>query len=299
MTIDLLAPAKVNLGLEVIRRRSDGYHDIATVFQTISLFDRMRLEASQVDEVRIVNRQVQLENNLAERALQLARTTGLTSRHWRVEIEKRIPVSAGLGGGSADAAAVLTGLAAHAGTSVESLSRTSLSLGSDVPFLLNGGAALAHGRGDVLSPVRTLRGCWLVLATPPFELERKTARLYGALTPAEFSDGSRVERVAAALESEAIPPALCLVNAFEEPLYELIPRLLDLRRAFMTAGAPVVALTGAGPTHYTLVPALTSAIDLARELRRALPATTRILIARPIGSGPIYRGKTPLGGGTL
>jgi 4-diphosphocytidyl-2-C-methyl-D-erythritol kinase len=299
MTIEMLAPAKVNLGLEVVRRRTDGYHDIATVFQTISLFDRIRMTRSDVDEVRIVDRIIQIEANLAERALVLAKHSSRTSQRCRVEIVKRIPVAAGLGGASADAAAVLTGLAAHSRFERAALEEVALALGTDVPFLIQGGAALAHGRGNELTRIAPLRGCWFVLASPRVELERKTARLYDALTPVNFSSGGRASRVAAALESGTLPGPELLANAFERPIDDLLPELSELRKSFIAAGAPFVALTGAGPTHYTFVPALSDAIALARELWRCSPVATRVLVARPTGSGPMLWPKTTPAVGAL
>ncbi|MCO5222661.1 MAG: hypothetical protein M9947_13945 [Thermomicrobiales bacterium] len=106
MTVAILAPAKINLGLEVLGKRDDGYHDIATVFQSISIFDRLLLESSDRDEVRLIERPQQLEMNLAERALGVLRDTGHAIGHWNIQITKRIPMAAGLGGASTDAAAV-------------------------------------------------------------------------------------------------------------------------------------------------------------------------------------------------
>jgi 4-diphosphocytidyl-2-C-methyl-D-erythritol kinase len=179
MSVQVLTPAKLNLGLEVIRKRPDGFHELATVFQTISVFDHLTLAESQYDEVEIVNRIDQIESNLVQRALSVAREREITDRHWRVEVKKRIPIAAGLGGASADAAAALLALAKSSNVSVNDVAGVALELGSDVPFLLFGGAALAHGRGEVLTRLPSLRNCWLVLATPAIEIERKTAALRG------------------------------------------------------------------------------------------------------------------------
>lgn len=285
MTTELLAPAKINLGLEVIRRRDDGYHEIATVLQTISVFDRVRLRTADRDEVQIVDRTDQIEANLATRAIELATASGLAYGHRRVEIEKRIPIAAGLGGASADAAAVLRGLCLRDECDRSELAERALELGSDVPFLLHGGASLATGRGEVLDPLPSLRSCWLVLASPDFKLERKTARLYGALRAEDFSDGSTAIRVAEALNRRTLPTPVDLHNAFSRALSTFVPEVDELIGQFHHAGASFVALSGAGPTHFTIVPTLSEAISMSSRLASRPPIPMRVLVARPVPSG--------------
>ncbi len=289
MTIELLAPAKINLGLEVIRKRNDGFHDIATVFQTISIFDRLRLEAASSDSVVFTNRIVQVDANLVARALDLSRDAGITDHHWYVEIDKRIPMAAGLGGASADAAGTLTALAEHADRDRVGLPGIALELGSDVPFLLRGGAAVAGGRGERLEPLPALSDCWLVLAAPDSEIDRKTARLYGTLRLGDFSQGTRVARVADALRERRLPDPADLENTFARPVLEVLPEIARLHATFKRAGAPFVALSGAGPTHYSIVRELRDAIRIARSIRQDRPFPMRILIARPTGPGLLIR----------
>ncbi|MCO5222662.1 MAG: hypothetical protein M9947_13950 [Thermomicrobiales bacterium] len=138
-----------------------------------------------------------------------------------------------------------------------------------------------------MSRLPSLRDCWFVLATPPLALDRKTAQLYGALQPADFTGGTRAGLVADDIRHGRIPAPSSLANAFERPLRALVPDITELERAFAAAGAPFVALSGAGPTHYALVPELSEAISLASSLRTLLPRTTRIMIARPTAFGPI------------
>jgi 4-diphosphocytidyl-2-C-methyl-D-erythritol kinase len=294
MTIELLAPAKINLGLEVIRRRDDGYHDIATVMQTISVFDRVRISPAAIDEVQIVDRFTQIESNLASRALELAKQSGLAQGNRRIEIDKRIPIAAGLGGASADAAAVLRGLSLDPTSDSHDMAALAANIGSDVPFLLRGGAAVATGRGERLEPCPSLQDCWLVLASPDLEIQRKTATLYGALGSSDFSDGSAAIRVARALHQKAVPEPKDLGNAFSRPLGHILPGIAQLIAHFHDAGPPLVALSGAGPTLYTIVPTLSDAISIASKLARRPPIPVRVLIARPVPSGTQLREyKTP------
>jgi 4-diphosphocytidyl-2-C-methyl-D-erythritol kinase len=285
MTIELLAPAKINLGLEIIRRRDDGYHDIATVMQTISIFDRVRISPAAEDDVRIAGQIHQIESNLASTALELVKQSGMTRENHRIEIDKRIPVAAGLGGASTDAAAVVRGLCPGQEPAWHECSTLALQLGSDVPFLLQGGAALATGRGEILESCPSLQDCWLVLASPALDIERKTATLYGALASSDFSDGSAAIRVASALQRRTVPEPGDLGNAFSRPLAHLMRGIAEMIERLYDAGAPFVALSGAGPTHYTIVPALSDANSIASRLARRPPIPMRVLIARPVPSG--------------
>lgn len=285
MTIELLAPAKINLGLEVIGKRDDGFHDIATVFQTVSLFDRIQLQEAAEDSVQLVEDREQIESNLAERALELLQSTGNAKPAFRVTIEKRIPIAAGMGGASADAAAILSVVGHAGGREQLELNELALRLGSDVPFLLRGGAAQATGRGEKLQPLPSLARCWFVLACPAIELVRKTPRLYGALTPADFTKGTASDRVAQFLRSNQLPAPTDLANAFEKPLAALLPEIRELPVAFAQAGAPFVALSGAGPTHYTIVETLDEALRLSQKLAARQPVPMRVIVARPAKSG--------------
>ena len=300
MILDLLAPAKINLGLEVLGRRPDGYHELATVFQSISLFDRIRIERADADSVRLIDHAGQIEANLAERALIDARAAGLVEGFHRISIDKRIPIAAGLGGASADAAAVLTGFGHWYGIEAHTLATLALQLGSDVPFLLRGGAALAGGRGEILEPVPSLRDCWIVLACPEVHIERKTARLYASLSARDFSDGRSARTVAAALRAHRLPAAGDLDNVFSRSLEQFVPGIDGLLAAFRKAGAPFVALSGAGPAHYTIVRQLHEAVEIGRGIATQAPIPVRTFIARPVATGiQIHNGKTPPAGGAL
>jgi 4-diphosphocytidyl-2-C-methyl-D-erythritol kinase len=289
MTIELLTPAKINLGLEVIRRRDDCYHDIATVLQTISIFDRIRISPATRNQVRIVDRIIEIEDNLASRAIEMALQSGLSQGNYLVDIEKRSPVAAGLGGASADAAAVLIALDPDRDSIGNETATLALQLGSDVPFLLRGGAARATGRGEILEPCSTLRDSWIVLARPNIEIDRKTAKLYGALEPSDFSDGGASLRVASALDRGSIPDPADLDNAFTRALHDLIPELSSFISHFRDSGAPFVALSGAGPTHYTIVPTLAEAGSIGARVAGKSPLPLRVLVARPAPSGILLR----------
>ncbi|MGE3794986.1 MAG: 4-(cytidine 5'-diphospho)-2-C-methyl-D-erythritol kinase, partial [Dehalococcoidia bacterium] len=185
----LLAPAKINLALEVTARRPDGYHDIDTVMTTIDLADGVRLSPAPALEVALTGpeaRGIDPADDLAGRA---ARALAAAAGHEpavRIEVSKRIAAPAGLGGGSSDAAAVLRGLNVLWGLnwSLERLAEVAATLGSDVPFFLHCGAARCTGRGDLVQPQRDLKPLRLLVLVPPDgAVQNKTARRYGAHIP--------------------------------------------------------------------------------------------------------------------
>ena len=249
--LELSAAAKVNLALEVLSRRPDGYHEIATVMQTVDLSDRMMLEDTDGLEVRTSATGVPTdERNLAYRAAAALREAAGIARGARITLDKRIPVAAGLGGGSTDAAAALVGLNRLWGLRwpVERLEELAVGLGMDVPFFLRGGAALGTGRGERLSPLGSA-ALALVLVNPRFAVS--TAEMYGRITPAMYSDGARAKDAAGALESRrAGRVAGSLYNGLELAARAAYPQIGQMQAALVSAGALGAAMSGSGPTVF-------------------------------------------------
>ena len=249
--LELSAAAKVNLALEVLRRRSDGYHEIATVMQTVDLSDRLVLEDADVLEVRTSAPGVPTdERNLAYRAAAALRDAAGVARGARITLDKRIPVAAGLGGGSTDAAAALVGLNRLWGLRwpAAGLEELAVQLGMDVPFFLRGGAALATGRGERLAPLGGA-ALGLVLVNPRFAVS--TADMYGRVTPAMYSDGARAREAAAALETRrAGRVAVSLYNGLEVAARAAYPQIGQMQAALVAAGALGAAMSGSGPTVF-------------------------------------------------
>jgi 4-diphosphocytidyl-2-C-methyl-D-erythritol kinase len=249
--LELSAAAKVNLALEVLRRRPDGYHEIATVMQTVDLSDRLVLEDSDALEIRTGAPGVPTdERNLAYRAAAALRDAAGISRGARITLDKRIPVAAGLGGGSTDAAAALVGLNRLWGLRwpVAGLEELAVSLGMDVPFFLRGGAALATGRGEQLAPLRST-ALGLVLVNPRFAVS--TAEMYGRVTPAMYSDGARARAAAGALAThQPGRVARSLYNGLEAAARATYPQIGQMQAALVAAGALGAAMSGSGPTVF-------------------------------------------------
>jgi 4-diphosphocytidyl-2-C-methyl-D-erythritol kinase len=249
--LEVSAAAKVNLALEVLSRRPDGYHEIATVMQTVDLSDRLWLEDAEALEIKTSAPGVPAdERNLAHRAAAALRDAAGLTRGARITLDKRIPIAAGLGGGSTDAAATLVGLNRLWGLRwpAERLGEIAVSLGMDVPFFLRGGAAVGTGRGERLTPLGGA-ALALVLVNPRFAVS--TADMYGRVTPAMYSDGERTRDAADALESRrAGRVAASLYNGLEGAARAAYPQIGQMQAALLAAGALGAAMSGSGPTVF-------------------------------------------------
>ncbi len=267
--LTIRAPAKVNLVLEVLGKEGD-YHRISSVVQSIDLCDVLSFEPAgeilfECDDPALQN------DNLVTRAAMVLRTGTGCGSGARIRLHKRIPRSAGLGGGSSDAAAALLGLNElwRLGLSTAELVDLGVRLGSDVPFFLYGGTALVEGRGELITPLPPLASTNFVLLVPSLPVvEGKTGRMYSALTGASFTDGRRVQECVAALRQGKAVDRAVMVNAFESVAYDLMPELDGCRKALLEAGAPVVLLAGSGPCLFTSFPAREKAVRLHSHLTR-------------------------------
>lgn len=242
------APAKLNLALEVLGRRPDGYHELATVFQTVDLCDDLTFEQVEFAEQLSLHGDLATPENLILRAARALHPNNAA----RITLTKRIPVAAGLGGGSSDAAATLRALSRLWRTQA-ALPPLAARLGADVPFLLHGGTAFATGIGHLLEPLPNPPTRWTILYTPFDAPPDKTTRAYRALSASTHSDGTATRVIAAALRRGEWPDLSHAPNAFESVADDLFPGLAAARRRLIEAGAPWARLTGAGPTLFSLV----------------------------------------------
>lgn len=283
----LLAPAKINLSLEVVRRRRDGYHDIDTVITAIDLADRITLTPGADGEPIEVSlsgdfaRGIDPADDLSGRAARaLAKAAGVAAGV-RIAVEKRIPSPGGLGGGSSDAGAVLRGLNALWGLDwpVERLAAVGASIGSDVPFFVHGGTARCTGRGERVQPLRDLTPLRVMVMLPPVPSRPdKTARRFAALQARDFSDGRRSERLAHRIDRGAPPPARDLGNAFEAVVERGASELLAHYSMYEAAASPRyggasfnarIHLCGAGPAIYMFIHQNAKAAELRRDFEAA------------------------------
>lgn len=285
-TIRLSAPAKVNLFLEVLGKRPDGYHEIATLMLAIDLADTLEITPATSGRLSLTCDDPALTigpENLVNKAVQLLRRETGCSAGASIRLTKRIPWAAGLGGGSSDAAATLIGLNElwQLGISRADLSRLGTELGSDVPFFLNGPAAWCTGRGEVVSPVEIGKALDLVLVKPAEGLA--TADVYRRLKlPATAASGFAARAALTAGDVEALGKAL--FNRLEEPAFELSPAVADRRRRLQGMGTSGTLMSGSGSCLFALCRSASEARrvhdDLSRGLTSEAPSSTRIFLVR-------------------
>jgi 4-diphosphocytidyl-2-C-methyl-D-erythritol kinase len=250
------APAKINLTLEVLGKRPDGFHEIRSVIQAVSLCDTLRLERAGEIVVTADMPEWKAGESLVSRAVELLREETGYSGGVRVRVEKQIPLMSGLGGDSSDAAAVLRGLNTlwELNLPGKELQKLARELGSDVFFFLRGGTALVEGRGEIVKPLPPLPRLPVVLAVPPVEaLPGKTGRMYASLEPGHFTDGGITRRLLEVLETGGEPEPSLLFNTFENVAFSRFSGLETARAHFIKLGAPFAHLAGSGPALYTFV----------------------------------------------
>ncbi len=250
------AHAKVNLTLEIIGKRSDGFHNLVSVMQTIDLHDEIVL--TQADDISIACDEPSLnnENNLAFAAAVALKKATRVSGGVHIDIRKSIPVAAGLGGGSSDAAAVLRGFNElwACGLDDDALASLGTEIGSDVPFLLKGGTALVQGRGEDVAALPNAAIEWLVLLTPDVKLENKTAALFSRLSPTSYTRGALSHKLAGRARGKGDMPAEFMFNGFDAVAADAFPGFAEYRDGFAGIGAQNVVLSGAGPTMFAVPP---------------------------------------------
>ena len=253
--ITLPAFAKINLGLRILGRRADGYHEIRTVFQTITLHDKLTFEATDDARLELICTDPDIptdESNLVLRAASLLRERYGARGGVHVRLEKVIPAGGGLGGGSSDAAATLLALAHLWDLQMDAreLSELGARLGADVPFFLTGGTALGTGTGTEIVPLEDAPKMHLAVVTPAVRVS--TAEAYKALgAPALTKDGGLVNLSVSRTEAD-FPDSLCDVtsNDFEAVVVRLHPEIGRARDALSGAGAVRASLSGSGSSVY-------------------------------------------------
>lgn len=269
--VALLAPAKINLALAVDGRRDDGYHELRSVLATIDLADRVRVAASRELRVRIApDVGAPRGDDLASRAVRaMAAAAGREATAF-VRIRKRVPVAAGLGGGSSDAGAVLRALATIWQRDDIDLVALAASVGSDVPFFASGArAAFVGGRGERVDPLPDPVAMHLVIVRSRARLS--TQDVFAALRSEDRGAAAAVDALRDAFARRAVTPRLLRENARNDllaPAERLCPDIADARSRAAERGIEL-ALTGSGPTLFAVADDWRDALRIARKLRRA------------------------------
>lgn len=251
------APAKINLSLDVIRRRDDGYHELEMIMTMIDLADRVDLFAEEHPSIRIKSSSSLIptdSRNLAYRAAALLQEWYRVPRGVTIYIQKNIPVSAGLAGGSSDAAATLRGLNRlwGLGLTLDELARIGEEVGSDVPFCVYGGTAFATGRGEKLTPLPPPPACWIVLAKPSVNVS--TREVYEALDVGRITRRPRTKEMIQAVVAQDYDKMCQLTyNVLEEVTMNLYPEVRVYKQLITRFGADAVLMSGSGPTVFALL----------------------------------------------
>lgn len=256
MKLLMKAPAKINLSLDVLNKREDGYHEVEMVMTTIDLADRIELAAMSEDKIKIIshNRFVpDDQRNLAYQAARILKERYAVKEGVTISIDKIIPVAAGLAGGSSDAAATLRGLNIlwDLGLTVEELAHIGSEIGSDVSFCVHGGTALAQGRGEKITKLPAPPNCWVILAKPSIGVS--TADIYKNLDISSIQHPNMNAMVQAVKNQRYDEICSNMGNALEAVTLKLHPEVLHIKEQMERFGADAVMMSGSGPTVFGLV----------------------------------------------
>ncbi len=268
------AYAKVNLTLEVLHKREDGFHEIRSVMQTINLADEISFEPAptleficdnaKADRVDLIEESVMQAVSLLRR--EMDRCTGA-----RIYLRKlNVPRAAGLGSSSSVPATVLKGLNAlwNSNLPFDKLRQIAAMIGSDAAFFIEGGTALAQGRGERITSLPSSPLTWMVLLKPTIDpVKNKTAHMYSLLNSSHFSDGACTERLVNHLKQGEGLQSKLLCNTFENLAFDAFVPLDKYRQRFLDAGARSVHLAGAGPALFALVPDQKTGHNLEKRLK--------------------------------
>jgi 4-diphosphocytidyl-2-C-methyl-D-erythritol kinase len=246
------AYAKINVGLHVIGKRPDGYHDIETVFRLIDLYDDLELVPTDAGNTCFSDNPL-LKNdssNICIKAVSLLRDLTGVRTGVSITLKKRIPLGAGLGGGSSDAAAVLRSLTAlwSLDLSVRELQTASVSLGSDVPFFLSTPTAYATGRGELLTPMSLEIPYWIVTATP--DIHVSTAWAYSNVTPSQGPPGINLRDLLSTSINRPDILRAALRNDFEGSVFREFGGIATLKRVLLEGGADLALMSGSGSSVF-------------------------------------------------
>lgn len=254
--IQLKALGKINLGLDVLGRRENGYHDVKMVMQTLYLYDNVTLIRCQEAGIQIESNLHYLpkdENNIAWKAADLLMKEFQITDGVKIILDKHIPVAAGMAGGSSNAAAVLFGMNRmfELGLSQEELMERGVKLGADVPYCIMRGTVLAEGIGEILTPLPPLPKCQILIAKPPISVSTKM--VYEKLDSKEIEEHPDIDGIIEGLQEQDLKKiAGSMGNVLEKVTVEAYPEIAAIKECMMEHGAIGAMMSGSGPTVFGL-----------------------------------------------
>ena len=267
----LQAFAKINLGLDVLGKREDGYHEVRMIMQTIRMYDQLDMRKSVEPGIHLTTNKKYIpvdENNLVWRAAKLMMDTCGIIEGVSIHLHKVIPVAAGMAGGSADAAAVLFGMNRmyHLRLSEEALKERGVKLGADVPYCIMRGSVLAEGIGEVLTPLPPCPRCYILIAKPP--LSASTEKVYARYDALEHADHPDLDRVIRGLEQSDIREvAAGMGNVLEQVMIPEYPVIGEIKEMMLETGALGAMMSGSGPTVFGIYKTRGAAKEGARKIK--------------------------------
>lgn len=254
--ISIQAMAKINLGLDVLRRRENGYHDVKMIMQTVNIYDTLDFVKLQEPKIVVKTDTMELptdENNLIYKAVKLLFDKCEVSEGVEITLTKRIPIAAGMAGGSTDAAAALVGINQlfDLGLTVEELKETGVKIGADVPYCIEGGTALSEGIGEILTKLPDAPDCFVVVAKP--EISVSTKYVYENLHANELKYHPDIDGMAEAIREGSLE-GVCkrMENVLETVTETKYPVISELKKLLKDAGAENSLMSGSGPTVFAV-----------------------------------------------
>lgn len=280
----LKAYGKVNLGLDVIRRREDGYHEVRMIMQTVKLYDRIILERNHSGRITLRTNLPYLpvnEKNLVYRAIDIIRREYGITDGVSASIIKRIPVAAGMAGGSTDAAAAFVGMNQLFALNItqEKLMEYGVSLGADIPYCIMRGTALSEGIGEILTPLPPVPSCWFLIVKPGFSMSTKF--VYEHLTLDAQTKHPDIDGMIDALNRQDLTGVTDrLGNVLEQVTKQHFPAIDELKALMLQNGALGSLMSGSGPTVFGIFTSREQAEQAARACRKH-PAVRQTSVVRP------------------
>lgn len=268
---DLKALAKINLGLDVLGKRENGYHDVRMVMQSIYLYDNVRMERTEEPGISLMSNLYYLPQdagNIAYRAAQLLMEEFELQGGVRITLDKHIPVAAGMAGGSSNAAAVLFGMNRlfALGLTQQELMEQGVKLGADVPYCVMRGTVLAEGIGEKLTALPPMPKCTVLIAKPPISVSTKV--VYEALDTKKIVHHPDIDGMIRGLEEgNLVRVAACMGNVLEEVTIPLYPVIEEIRQEMLRAGALNAMMSGSGPTVFGLFENKLAAKSAQKQIR--------------------------------
>lgn len=264
-SIRLKARAKINLGLDVLGKRDNGYHDVRMVMQTVGLYDRLIMTVLPEDDIRIKSNLTFLpvnENNLIYKAIRVMKDKYDIKEGVEVDLNKFIPVAAGMAGGSTDAASTIFGMNRlfDLGLSMNEMMEIGVGIGADVPYCLMRGTALAEGIGEKLTRLHYMPHCWLLVAKPPINVSTKV--VYESLDMSEVLEHPDIDGIIEAIEKEDVElVAKRMGNVLEQVTIPMYPIIETIKQDMINHGAYNAIMSGSGPTVFGIFPDEKTALE--------------------------------------